>query len=236
MISLMKALLTFVAAVAFAAVPVATQGFRGFRPDSFPVPQIDPPVQPAGYAFGIWGLIYLWLIVGTGFGVVLRSDDDGWDDMRTPLLVSLAIGVFWIPVANASPFWATVMIWLMLAGALASMVLAGKDDRWFQREPVGLYAGWLTAAASVATGLLLAGNGLMSAQNAALVALVLALSVALSVMIIRRDTVSYAVAVVWALVGVIVANLLPPNLPVLLIAAAGIALLVHWGRLAWREG
>ena len=52
----------------FAASPFLSEGFNGFAPDQFPVPQDDPPVQPAGYAFSIWGVIYLWLIVGTGFG------------------------------------------------------------------------------------------------------------------------------------------------------------------------
>ena len=40
----------------FAVSPLFTQGFNGFEPDQFPVPQDDPPVQPAGYAFSIWGL------------------------------------------------------------------------------------------------------------------------------------------------------------------------------------
>ena len=56
------AVLTFILALAFALAPALTNPFTGFTADQLPVPQIDPPIQPAGYAFAIWGLIYLWLI------------------------------------------------------------------------------------------------------------------------------------------------------------------------------
>lgn len=225
MLSLMKALLTFIAALAFGASPLATQGFRGFTPEQFPIPQIDPPVQPAGYAFAIWGVIYLWLILGAGFGVVRRADDAGWDEMRWPLIASLVIGAFWIPVANVSPFWATVLIWLMLVGAVVALVRAGPEDQWWQRAPIGLYAGWLTAASCVATGLLLAGHGLLEAQTAALVAIGLALAVALGVLTLRHDTPTYGLAVVWALVGVMASNLSPLNGTVLALCLLGAAIL-----------
>lgn len=225
MLFLMKALLTFIAALAFGASPLATRGFRGFTPEQFPIPQIDPPVQPAGYAFAIWGVIYLWLILGAGYGVVRRSDDAGWDEMRWPLIASLGLGALWIPVANVSPFWATLMIWAMLIGAVMALVQAGSEDRWWQRAPVGLYAGWLTAASCVATGLLLAGHGLLEAQTAALVAISLALAIALGVLMLRHDTPTYGLAVIWGLAGVMVSNLAPLNWTVLGVCAAGIAIL-----------
>ncbi len=225
MLSLMKAVLTFIAALAFGASPLATQGFRGFTPYQFPVPQVDPPVQPAGFAFAIWGVIYLWLILGAGFGVVRRADDESWDEMRLPLIASMAIGAFWIPVANVSPFWATVLIWLMLIGAAAALVQAGADDYWWQRAPIGLFAGWLTAASCVSTGLLLAGYGLVEANTAAVVALGLALAVSLGILTLRRDTPTYSGAVIWGLFGIFATNVWPPNWTILAICALGIAFL-----------
>ena len=71
-------ILTLIAALAFAASPWLAPGFNGFSPDQFPVPQDDPPVQPAGYAFAIWGLIYVWLIAGAAYGAVKRGDDPDW--------------------------------------------------------------------------------------------------------------------------------------------------------------
>jgi hypothetical protein len=151
------ALVVMIATVAFALSPLATIGFSGFTPEQFPIPQIDPPVQPAGYAFSIWGVIYLWLIVGAGFGLLRAADDPDWRSMRPPLAISLIIGTFWIAAANSSPVLATVMILAMAVSATMAMLRAGNSRPWLQVRPVALYAGWLTAATGVAIGLLLGG-------------------------------------------------------------------------------
>ncbi len=203
----MKAILVLVAAVLFAASPYMFGAFGGFEPDAFPVPQDRPPVQPAGYAFAIWGLIYLWLIVGAGYGLFVRSDSMEWDAARFPLLVSLVVGVGWIPVAKVSPVAATVMIWGMLLTALWALVRTPVVDRWWWRVPVALYAGWLTAASFVSIGLVGAGCGIGFGEVGwAYLALLGALGFA--VLVIRRmgGVPEYAVAVVWALVAVVVKN------------------------------
>jgi|GEM_PF-5700137 len=69
--------LSLIATLAFVLSPLVTEPFSGFERDQFPIPQIDPPVQPAGYAFGIWGLIYLWLVVSAIYGAAARRDDAG---------------------------------------------------------------------------------------------------------------------------------------------------------------
>ncbi|MCC1491597.1 hypothetical protein [Cognatishimia sp. F0-27] len=214
------AIVLFLVAVGFAASPFVSQGFNGFEPAQFPVPQENPPVQPAGYAFSIWGLIYLWLIAGTGFGMIRRADDPDWAPMRGPLVVSLAVGMFWLPAAQWSPALATVMIWVMLGGALLSLFRVGDTDRWLQQAPVAIYAGWLTAASSVSIGLMLAGYGWLPATPAALVALSVALVIALVVQYRLHRAPEYGITVIWALVAVIVANAAPLNA-----AVAGLALI-----------
>ena len=216
------ALLVLLAAVGFALSPLLSSGFSGFTPDQFPVPQNDPPVQPAGYAFAIWGAIYLWLIIGAAYGFWQAADDPDWQAMRGPLALSLLIGCFWIAAANASPLLATVMIVLMAAGAICALLLAGREAPWLQARPDALYAGWLTAATGVAVGVLLAGYGLLAAQTAALVCLIAVLLVALAIQSFRPDEWAYPLAVSWALVGVIVANLSSENWPVIALAAFGI--------------
>jgi hypothetical protein len=203
----MKAVFLAAAALAFAAVPLAVP-FDGFAPRAFPIPQEDPPVQPAGYAFGIWGPIYLWLIVHAGYGLVARADSPAWDGPRWPLTASLILGAAWLPVAQISPLWATVMIWAMLATALLALLRApGRVDPWLLRAPVALYAGWLTAASWVSIGLLGAGYGVGPGQTGwAWIGLAGALATALAVLRARADAVLYAAAVVWALVAVAAAN------------------------------
>jgi MFS family permease len=216
------ALLVLVASVAFAVSPFLSSGFNGFTADQFPIPQDNPPVQPAGYAFSIWGLIYLWLIAGAVFGLMRRADDPDWEQQRPPLLASLVIGAAWIPVANISPVWATVMIWAMLGTALLSLFRAGDTDRWWQLSPVAVYAGWLTAASSVSVGLLLGGYGYLNGTLSALVALGIALAIAMVVQYRLHRAPLYGVTVIWALIGVIVANWQPFNVAVAGLAGIGI--------------
>lgn len=218
-----------IAAIAFALSPLASTGFAGFTANQFPIPQIDPPVQPAGYAFSIWGLIYAWLILGAGYGVLRARDNAEWQAMRPALLASLGVGIFWIAAANASPLLASVMILVMAATAIAAMLRAGRQNPAWQRRPVALYAGWLTAASGVAVGVLLGGYGVLDAQNAAIASLIAVSLVALHVQSRRPDEWGYPAAVIWALVGVIAANAAPLNLPVLGLALAGIAALALRG-------
>ena len=221
--SRMLAILTLAAAIAFAVSPLMTSGFKGFTPEQFPIPQDNPPVQPAGYAFALWGVIYLWLVAGAGFGLFRRAETSGWNRARPPLVISFAIGAAWIPVANTSPLAATILIWAMLITALIALFRAGPEDRWWLLAPIGLFAGWLTAASCVALGLMLAGYGFVSETTSAILMLVLGLAVAVYT-IRTRPSLTYGIGVVWALVGVAVSNAAPPLWPVLMLSLAGIAL------------
>ena len=214
--------LVLVAVLLFAASPWFTEGFNGFEPDQFPVPQDNPPVQPAGYAFSIWGLIYLWLVAGAAFGLIKRSDDPDWEAMRPPLVISLLVGATWLPVANVSPVAATVLIWIMLGAAFVSLFRVGDTDRWWQQAPVAIYAGWLTAASCVSIGLLLGGYGILSGTLAALVALAIALVIALVAQYRLHRAPEYGITVIWALVAVIVANTGPLNAAVVGVCVIGI--------------
>lgn len=201
----LKAVLVLVAAVAFVVSPLISQPFTGFDPAQLPVPVDDPPIQPAGYAFSIWGVIYLWLLASAGFGLFRRDTASDWDAGRWGAFVSLAIGASWIAVALTAPVMATILIWLMLAGALRALMRAPDRDRGWNALPLGLYAGWLTAASCVATGTVAMGYGWGSPATLswAMLAVALVLAVLLT---LRLGVVTYPVAVAWALVGVVAAN------------------------------
>jgi hypothetical protein len=202
-----RAILVLIATLAFAASPLLVPGFGGYEPDQFPVPQPDPPVQPAGYAFSIWGVIYLWLTVSAAFGLWRRRDDPAWDAVRLPLTVSVAVGAVWLPVAVRSPLWATGLIWVMLIAALWALLRTPARDLWWLRAPVGLYAGWLTAASAVALGLVTAGWGVPPLGEVGWAVAALSVGLAISVAILRaRASLMYALAIVWALVAVVVRN------------------------------
>lgn len=221
----MRAILTLAVTVAFVLSPILSGPFAGFRADQLPIAQINAPVQPAGYAFAIWGVIYVWLLVSASFGVFKRRDDPAWDKARPALILSLGIGAAWIPVAIQNAVGATILIWAMLITALIALYQCPKSDRWWLQMPLALYAGWLTAASCVSIGILGAGYGIFFGQTGwAIISIFIALNLGLLVLITRKQAPEYAIALVWALVGIIVANQLM-NPIVSLLCSFGIMIL-----------
>lgn len=201
------ALILLLATLAFGVAPFITPPFTGYDPGLFPVPLDRPFIQPAGYAFAIWSVIYLWLILHAVFGIWRRHDHPAWAPPRPALTLAVLIGAAWLWIAGQSAIWGTVTIWLMAGAALTAFLRAPMDpDRWLLSGPTAIFAGWLTAAAAVSTGVLIAGHGLMSNTGSALAMLALVLAIALVVQVRKPRMPVYGLTVVWALGGVIAAN------------------------------
>lgn len=204
---ILSAVILLLVTVAFGLAPLVTPPFTGYDPSLFPVDVGRPAVQPAGYAFSIWSVIYLWLIVHAVFGLWKRADDAAWARTRLPLTVTIGVGVVWLWIAGQSAIWGTVTIWIMAAGALTAFLRAPTEpDRWLLSGPLAIFAGWLTAAAAVSTGVLIAGYGVLSNVGSALAMLAVVLGIALVVQMRKPRMPVYGLTVIWALVGVIVAN------------------------------
>lgn len=232
----LRAFLLWLAAIAFAVSPFLNPEFGGFDPQRYPVPQINPPVQPAGYAFAIWGVIYLWLLVHVSWGLFFKARDIQWDAPRLWEIVTLGVGAGWLPVALVSPIWATVMIWVMLISALLAALRAGHGQpAWAMSLPLGLYAGWLTAASWVSIGLLGAGYGIAFDETGwAVAALAAALVMAVSMQLSLRGTWTYGLAVAWGFAGIAMANLAQTPWLAALAGVAALLMLALGARAAMR--
>ena len=90
--------------------------------------------------------------------------------------------------------------------------------------PIAIYTGWLTAAASVSLGVILAGYGLLSNTASAIAMLALVLVIAVVVQMRQRGVLEYGATVIWALIGVIAANWGDARM-VAYVAVAGIAVM-----------
>lgn len=224
--TLLKPALVLLLALAFGLSPLLTPDFRGYDATQFPVRLDAPAILPAGYAFGIWGLIYLWLVLHAGCGLWKRADDPAWDGVRAPLVLSLAVGTVWLYVAVRDPVWASVLIAVMLTGALMALLRApAVPDRWLLLAPLAIYAGWLSAATGVSLGVLLAGFGWLPDTGAAVVMLAVVLALAVTVQLRLGRAPEYGLTVVWALIAVCVRNG-AGNLAVTGLAAAGCAVML----------
>jgi hypothetical protein len=229
--SRLPAVILLLVTIAFGVAPFVTPPFTGYDAALFPVDIGRPAIQPAGYAFSIWSVIYLWLIVHAVYGLWKRAEAPAWERSRLPLTVAIAVGVVWLWIAGQSAIWGTVTIWAMAAGALAAFLRAPTEpDRWLLSGPLAIFAGWLTAAAAVSTGVLIAGYGVLANTASALAMLALVLAIALVVQGRKPKMPVYGLTVVWALIGVIVVNRADNPL---VAAAAAVGVVIMLGALAW---
>lgn len=193
-------------AILFALTPLMLPSFDGYDPEDFPVEVLRPSVQPAGYAFSIWLVIYAGLILHAGYGLLRRADDPAWDRPRLPLMAALVLGITWVALAEDQPVAATITILIMLGAALTAVLRTGREDRLWLMPPIALLAGWVTAAAGAASGVTLAGLGWLTDTASAVVCILGVLLLAAGMQLRLGRVPEYGAAAVWALVGITVAN------------------------------
>ena len=171
-----KAAILFAAVLAFAISPLIVSPFTGYDPSAFPVAIARHPIQPAAWAFSIWGVIYGWLVLHALFGLLKRPEDPAWDVPRLPLTLAALIGAVWMPVAAISPAWGTITIWPMAIGAIIAFLRTDTArDRWLLSAPVAMLG--------------------------------LVLLIAIAVQRSRPAMPVYGLTVIWALAGIVAANL-----------------------------
>lgn len=233
--------LIVLAAAVFAVVVGQSQVLMGWgqTPAEFSADS-DETLRVAGYAFAIWGLIYLGLLAyavrqalpQTGESLLIHRF--GWPS------VAALLGIGWWVVAAAFDWEAAtvVLIFASLAVLLVPLLYnagsiraldGGDRDRWLVVWPLALLAGWLTVAAPLNLLTVLTGNDALPAvlrpTGWAMLAIVVVALVAL-VVSLRLRTLAYAMPIAWGLLGAFVAEQ-ERNPPLAYVAlAAAVAVLV----------
>lgn len=182
--------------------------------------QGDSTLRVAGYAFAIWGAIYMGLLIYAVRQVLPRTGETevlnrlGWPSA----VALLGIGA-WIPAAAFDARWATVVLIFasaaVLVGALAWTAPAIRALGRFDRDrmltvwPLAALAGWLTVAAPLNLLTVLTAEGQLPAvlppAGWALLAVGAAAVVALLVTA-RLRVLAYPLPVAWGLLGAFVAE------------------------------
>lgn len=108
-------------------------------------------IQPAGFAFSIWGLIYILLFIW--IIKVFFSETGAVTVKRLHIwpLTNFLLNGLWILVFTAG--------WILLSSAVIILLLvtlikmytetSNQDYHWFDRLPFSVYFGWVTAASVV---------------------------------------------------------------------------------------
>jgi translocator protein len=172
------------------------------------------PVLPAGWAFVIWAPIYL-AFLGYAIYQALPAQRGRAVHRATGwwLAASTVLNAGWILAFSTRFVLPAEVLIVALLGVLARVFgrlsrerASGAGERVALRFPVALYTGWVSlavVAGTAATGVRLGlpGDGALATIAAVLMLLVTAGIVA-SVIVNGTAVVGYAIAAVWALVGI----------------------------------
>lgn len=168
-------------------------------------------IVAAGYAFAIWGPIFL-LDGGFALGQALtRNDSPRLRRIRQLTAAGFALTSLWMVVFAQQWFWlALAVIWLSLGCLLAAtwMVSTTRNQPrgpWWQWLPLSLHAGWLSLAVFLNTAQVVVAFELLPTRIMlpwTLVLFALAAALLLVVLIKLRGNPWYALAAVWGLLGV----------------------------------
>ena len=164
---------------------------------------------PAGYAFSIWGLIYLALGVYV-FHQAFRAAEDQllYDQMAPLLIVNLLANSLWLPTFQYEYIALSVIFMLIILATLIQLqIILTKDtslsprERGWVRVPFSLYLGWISVATitNLAVFVKYSGWQIPEASESTWVIIMASVGALLAVIVARatRDWL-YPLVFVWA--------------------------------------
>lgn len=182
----------------------------GVTPDQISA-KYPTPITPAGYAFTIWSLIYLGLIVFSIYQI-LPANLARFRSVRSLYILTCALNCGWIYMWHSDQIAICLLLIVLLAAVLflVNLNLRGADtvkDYWAVKAPFQIYFGWVTAASLVNFFVLLVHLQIDLSPTASrnLAIALIAIAAALGVLIrvgIRAHL--YPLAIAWALTAIAV--------------------------------
>lgn len=186
-----------------------------FGPDNATVSGRYPTLLvAAGYAFSIWGLIFLLDLVYAVWQVTGRRRDDRMLGRIAPATaIGFALTAAWMPLFSHGLFWLCLLV---IFGALACLAWAAlrlsaatpaEGSRLWAWLPLSLHAGWLSLAAFLNLAQVIVAFEWLSASQQLPWSLALFGLAAAMLLVLNhgmRGNVAYALAALWALVAVYV--------------------------------
>ena len=207
--------LVLLAAIAMPVVAWLTNSGT-FGPDNGTMSDRYPTLLVAsGYAFAIWGLIFLldviyaaWQLGGT------RKSDDTLTRIAPWAAAGFLLTAIWMPLFSMAQFWLCLAVIIGATVCLTRCAMILSHDRTPQEgqwrwawAPLSLHAGWLTLATFLNVAQVVVAYGLASTTHMLGWSLVLFLLAALLLLMMNlrmRGNIDYALAALWALVAVFV--------------------------------
>ena len=182
-------------------------------------------VTPAGWAFSIWSVIFVGVLVFAAWQAAPSRREARYDRLGAPFVAANVFNGLWqIPWTQA---WFGVSA-LVIAGILGSLVwlyvrldalgLRGAE-RWALGVPVSLFLAWVTVAAPLNVTIWLQSIGWTSMSPLWPAALVLAVVGIGVVLLLRTGDIAAALVFLWAYAAIFVAH--PDNTALIAVLTVG---------------
>ncbi|MEO1792236.1 MAG: TspO/MBR family protein [Cyanobacteria bacterium J06629_19] len=199
-------------------------------------------ITPAGYAFAIWGLIYLGLIAyGIYQALPAQRHQRAFEQVSWAIIGACVLQIIWIYVFLTYHFWWAAAIILGITGCLIAAYLptrqlkSTRKIRWFLQAPISIYFAWITIASvlNVSGALYVVAvprdaistfeSSVATTSPGGVIATVAMMCISAgiaAIVALRYADVSYPAVAVWAFIAIAVRTGFAP------IAFSGIALAV----------
>lgn len=176
----------------------------------------DTPLTPAGFTFGIWGVIYVMLLLFILFqnGLFLKKGEGENPDILH------AVNIFFIISSMANIAWVvlwhyeyialcfvlilTVWVTLIFAYVRLQKEISSKKEHYFVQVPFSIYLGWISVAMAANFMAMLKQNlpGLLEIPLTQwTIGLVLGVFLLTEYYLFRYKDIVLALTVMWALAG-----------------------------------
>ncbi len=182
---------------------------------------------PAGITFSIWGVIYLLLavlLIYQLYSLLSQEIATGLSIVRIGwwFVVSCILNVSWIFAWHYQVIWLSLIIMLMLLCTLIVIYrrldiggcCANCNEKVFIFLPFSLYLGWISVAtvANATAFLVSLGWGRWGFSEVFWVVMVLAFLTALTITVLfTRKDFAFAMAILWALTGIVIKRSAAPG-------------------------
>ena len=170
-------------------------------------------ITPAGYAFSIWGLIYLTLLVFAVFQLHKGKNIRFFRLVFPYFLLNVAANVLWLFAFQHEMLGLSVAIMLIILGTLIVIFryfyrLKGAlstTHRYFFQVPFSMYFGWISVATIVNVAAFLSSLELPvfadSQELFSSIMLIVSAIIGLYILISKKDYI-YTLVLVWAYVAI----------------------------------
>jgi hypothetical protein len=174
-------------------------------------------ITPAGYAFSIWGVIYLALAVFAYFQLTRGQNIRFYTLIWPFFMVNALANVLWLLAFQHDLLGVSVLLMLVILGTLIAMMRLfyrlrksmSTTHRYFFQVPFSLYFGWIAVASMVNFAAFFVSIDLtfLTSRPELFAVMLLAVGALLSLfLLLTQHDYIFNFAVVWAYVAIWVAS------------------------------